>query len=40
MLEPMDVFFDRRLDGYEAHQLTAIASAQEFYPFTASLLPV
>ena len=39
MLEKMDQFFDRRLDGYEEHQLTAIESAQEFYPFTASLLP-
>lgn len=40
MLEPMDLFFDRRLEGYEAHQLTAIESAQEFYPFTACLLPM
>lgn len=40
MLEPMDAFFDRRLAGYEAHQLTAIESAQEFYPFTARLLPM
>ncbi len=39
MLERMGEFFDARLDGYEEHQLTAIASAREFYPFTASLLP-
>ena len=39
MLEKMGEFFDSRLDGYEEHQLTAIESAQEFYPFTASLLP-
>lgn len=39
MLEKMGEFFDARLDGYEAHQLNTIASAQEFYPFTASCLP-
>ena len=39
MLEKMGEFFDNRLDGYEEHQLTAIESAKEFYPFTASLLP-
>ena len=39
MLEKMGEFFDNRLDGYEEHQLTCIDSAQEFYPFTASLLP-
>ena len=39
MLEEMGAFFDARLDGYEEHQLTCIESAQEFYPFTASLLP-
>ena len=39
MLEKMGEFFDSRLDGYEEHQLTAIESAREFYPFTASLLP-
>ena len=32
-------FFDARLDGYEAHQLDCIASAREFYPFTAACLP-
>lgn len=35
----MEEFFDARVDGYEAHQLTCIDSAQEFYPFTASCLP-
>lgn len=39
MLEKMGAFFDARLDGYEQHQLTCIDSAEEFYPFTASLLP-
>ena len=39
MLERMDEFFDARLQGYDEHQLTCIESAQEFYPYTASLLP-
>ena len=39
MLEKMSDFFDVRLDGYEEHQLKTIASAQEFYPFTAFCLP-
>lgn len=39
MLEKMGAFFDCRLQGYEAHQLTAIEGAREFYPFTAGLLP-
>ncbi len=39
MLEKMDLFFEARLEGYEAHMLTAIEGAEEFYPFTASLLP-
>lgn len=39
MLEKMGEFFDARLDIYEAHQLEAIASAGEFYPFTADCLP-
>lgn len=39
MLERMGEFFDSRLQGYEAHQLTAIEGAEQFYPFTASLLP-
>ena len=40
MLEKMNEFFSKRLDGYEEHQLNAIDGAREFYPFTASLLPV
>ena len=36
--EEMAAFFERRLDGYEEHQLLAIQGAQEFYPFTAKLL--
>ncbi|MBQ8814508.1 MAG: class I SAM-dependent methyltransferase [Lachnospiraceae bacterium] len=39
MLEKMGDFFDNRLIGYDEHQLTCIESAQEFYPFTADLLP-
>ena len=39
MLEEMGAFFDSRLEGYEAHQLTCIAGAEEFYPFTARCLP-
>ena len=39
MLEQMGDFFDRRLEIYEEHQLTAIDSASEFYPFTAKCLP-
>ena len=39
MLEPMDLFFFRRLKEYDAHQLHEIESAQEFYPFTAAQLP-
>ena len=39
MLEKMDKFFEARLDGYEEHMLTNIASAADFYPFTADCLP-
>ena len=39
MLEQMGEFFDRRLEGYEEHQLTAIAGAAQFYPYTADCLP-
>ena len=39
MLERMGEFFDARLNGYEEHQLKPIASAEEFYPFTADCLP-
>lgn len=40
MLEKMDEFFNSRLDGYEEHQLNVIKGAREFYPYTASLLPM
>lgn len=39
MLEAMDAFFEARLEGYDAHMLRDIEGAEEFYPFTASLLP-
>ena len=39
MLEKMGAFFEARLDGYDAHMLTNIESARQFYPFTASQLP-
>ena len=39
MLEKMDAFFEARLMGYDEHMLTDIEGAQEFYPFTAGLLP-
>lgn len=39
MLEKMAAFFEKRLDGYDEHMMTAIESAELFYPFTASLLP-
>ena len=39
MLEKMSDFFEARLDGYDQHMMTNIASADEFYPFTAQQLP-
>ena len=39
MLEKMSDFFEARLDGYDEHMMTAIASADLFYPFTAQQLP-
>ena len=39
MLEKMGAFFEARLDGYDAHMMTNIQSAEEFYPFTAQCLP-
>ena len=39
MLEKMSDFFEARLDGYDEHMLTNIASADEFYPFTAAEMP-
>ena len=40
MLEKMSDFFEARLDGYDEHMMTAIESADEFYPFTARQLPI
>lgn len=40
MLERMDDFFAARLDGYDEHMLSCIEGASEFYPYTASLLPM
>ena len=39
MLEKMAPFFEARLEGYDAHMLRDIESAEEFYPFTAACLP-
>ncbi len=38
-LEKMDAFFAARLNGYDEHMRTEIAGAEEFYPYTAALLP-
>ena len=38
-LEKMAEFFDNRLEDYDNHQLTCIESADEFFSFTARLLP-
>lgn len=40
MLEKMCDFFEKRLGGYDEHMLNDIASAAEFYAFTADMLPV
>lgn len=40
MLEKMSDFFEARLEGYDEHMLNDIEFATEFYPFTASLLPI
>ncbi len=39
-LEKMNDFFDTRLDGYDEHMLSDIEGARDFYPYTASLLPL
>ena len=39
MLEKMRDFFEARLAGYDAHMMTNIESATEFYPYTAQMLP-
>ena len=40
MLEKMGDFFDRRVEGYDEHQLNCIESAREFLWYTAEKLPV
>lgn len=39
-LEKMDKFFENRLSGYDEHMRECIEGANEFYKFTASLLPL
>ncbi len=39
MLEKMNDFFDKRLDGYDEHMMTNIESSDVFYPYTADCLP-
>ena len=39
MLEKMNEFFNKRLDGYDEHMMTTIESSDVFYPFTAYCLP-
>ena len=38
MLEKMNEFFNKRLDGYDEHMMTNIESSDVFYPFTADCL--
>ena len=39
MLEKMDAFFEKRLDGYDEHMRTNVDDEGEFYAFTAAQLP-
>ena len=39
MLERMNEFFKKRLDGYDEHMQTCIEGADEFYLFTGNCLP-
>lgn len=39
MLEKMDEFFEKRLSDYDEHMMRDIEGADEFYRYTASLLP-
>ena len=39
-LELMGEFFDKRLEGYDEHMLRDIELSEQFYPYTASLLPM
>ena len=38
-LEEMAAFFEKRLDGYDAHMRSEIEGASQFYAFTAEQLP-
>lgn len=40
MLEKMEMFFDSRLQDYDAHMMGSIEGSREFYPFTARSLPM
>lgn len=40
MLEKMETFFEKRLPDYDEHMLTTIEGADEFYKYTAALLPL
>lgn len=40
MLERMDAFFEKRLDGYDEHMRTEVDDEGQFYRFTASQLPM
>lgn len=40
VLEKMAEFFEARLEGYDEHMMTCIECAGEFYPFSASCLPI
>lgn len=39
MLEKMDAFFERRLDGYDEHMRTEVDDEGQLYRFTAEQLP-
>ena len=39
MLERMDAFFEKRLDGYDEHMRTNVDDEGQFYAFTAAQLP-
>ena len=39
MLEKMNEFFNKRLEGYDEHMMSTIESSDVFYPFTADCLP-
>ena len=39
MLEKMNEFFDRRVDGYDEHMRETVEGDDRFYEYTAALLP-